>query len=308
MALAPDSVHVVIVNWNGAEDLRRCLRALEACDPPCGPVHVVDNGSDDASRDLLAEPWELPLRVRLEDRNHGFARAVNLAVRDALEEGAAAVCLMNNDATCEPGFFGALAAGVERDPRAGLYGPRIFSDRAAGRLWCCGVSMGGPNLCRLRGHGERDAERWRREERVESLTGCGLLVLRAVFERTGMLDERYFVYVEDADFCARAIKAGFACRYLPEAVLEHAGAGSSGGGYSALRKYLSAHGAVRYLREHGTRGLWAGWIVFDLLPLPLLWGIALLRGRERGVRAKALGLLHGLLRREPDLARLGLRR
>ncbi|MAG54776.1 MAG: hypothetical protein CMJ83_00640 [Planctomycetes bacterium] len=188
-----------------------------------------------------------------------------------------------------------------RHPSAGLFGGRIYQDRAADRLWCCGVGMGWwPNLCRLRGHGKAGAGRYLKEERVDGLTGCGLLVRREVFDRVGLLDEEWFVYVEDADLCARARKAGFDSVYVPGAVLEHAGAGSTGGGYSRGRKYLTAYGSVLYLRRHGTLLLWLGFVCVDLLMWPLLFVISVPTGRIGGAFAKLRGMIDGFLGRPID--------
>jgi GT2 family glycosyltransferase len=146
-----------------------------------------------------------------------------------------------------------------------------------------------------RGHG-----RFVEEEEVESLTGCGLFVHRSVWQAVGLLDPRWFVYVEDADFCARARKAGFHCIYVPDAVLEHSGAGSTGGGYSRGRKYLTAYGSVLYLKRHGTLSLWAGFLILDVVLWPVLLAVGVLGGRGAAVLAKGRGMVHGFLGRPVD--------
>jgi hypothetical protein len=125
-------------------------------------------------------------------------------------------------------------------------------------------------------------------------------VRREVFEQIGDLDESWFVYVEDADFCARARAAGWSAVYVPDAILEHAGAGSTGGGYSKARKYLTAHGSVIFLRRHGTCGLWIGFLVLDVLAWPALLLVSALRGRAAGAWAKGRGMWDGMLGRPAD--------
>ena len=304
----PEPVHAVVVNWNGAGETLGCLESLAALRPPLAAVHVVDNASSDdsVSRILAAHP---EVRMHQNARNEGFAGGVNPGIRSALESGAAWVLLMNNDARCEPDAVARLLAAARERPDAGLLGGKIYRDRARRVLWSCGVRLGwGPNLGRLRGFDQIDDGRFDRAGIVDSLTGCGLLVRRAVFERIGVLDEGYFAYVEDADFALRAREAGFRCVYEPAAVFEHPGGGSTGGGYSAGRKYLTAHGAARFLKRHGTVGTWTGFVIFDVLLWPLLFVLSLFRGRAAGAWAKLRGTVDGLFGRKPDLSFLGNRR
>lgn len=292
-------VHVVIVNWNAIEETTRCLHALATAMPPPERVHVVDNGSDHDEAARLAAAFP-SVRVHALCTNTGFSGGANVGIKAALAEGAAFVFLLNNDARVDTHTLRALVDAADRHPSAGLFGPRIWRDRAHDILWACGVSMGfGPNLGQLRGFDARGAGRYLTEEVVDSLTGCGLLVRRSVIESIGVFDEGYFVYVEDADFAARARKAGFACVYVPGAHLEHPGGYSTGGGYAPARKYLTAHGATRYLRRHGRCINFVSWIVFDILLWPVLLLVSLVRGESRAVWAKGVGTLHGILGRSP---------
>lgn len=302
-----EPVHAVVVNWNGAAETLGCLQSLAALRPPLAAVHVVDNASSDDSvaRILSAHP---EVRIHRNARNEGFAGGVNPGIRSALEAGAAWVLLMNNDARCEPDAVARLLDAARERPGAGLLGGKIYRDRARRVLWCCGVRLGwSPNLGQLRGFDQVDVGRFDRREVVDSLTGCGLLVRRAVFDKIGVFDEEYFAYVEDADFALRAREAGFQCAYEPGAVFEHPGGGSTGGGYSPGRKYLTAHGAARFLKRHGSFGVWTGFILFDVILWPVLFVVSLARGRAAGAWAKLRGTLDGLLGRPADLSFLGKR-
>ncbi len=284
-------VHAVVVNWNGGAANVACLSSLRANGLRAQHIHFIDNGSTDGSV-ALAEATAPGLLIEQTGSNLGFAAAANRGLRAAWQAGADAVLLMNNDAVAAQDCVAALVQVARKDPQYGLYGPRIYADRAADRLWCCGVRLGaGPNLGTLRGHGARGRGRFERDQTVDALTGCGLLLLRAVADAVGELDESYFVYVEDADYCARARKAGFQPRYVAKAVMEHAGAGSTGGGYGAARKYLTAHGTVLYLKRHGTAAQWLCWLLFDVLAWPLVFLAAVPRGRAGGAWGKLCGTL-----------------
>lgn len=306
-ALRADDVHVVVVNWNSGEETCRCLAALAALAPTAGRVHVVDNGSvDDSKARIAREHPQVVLHANPENR--GFAGGANVGVAAALASGARAVWLMNNDARPDADALGRLVEAARRLPECGLYGPKIFRDRAGRVLWSCGVEFRfGPNLARLRGFDEVDVGRYETEEVVASLTGCGLLVRAEVFARIGLLDESYFAYVEDADFCARAADAGFLCLYVPTSLLEHPGGGASGGGYGPGRKYLTAHGAARFLRRHGTVSRWMSFLIFDLFLWPGLFVVAAAEGRGLAAFAKLCGSLAGACGRRPNLGWLKAR-
>lgn len=294
------SVHVVVVNWNGRDTTLGCLHNLRASLPGDVVVHVVDNGSTDGSVEAVRQTHSWA-RVHCNGANLGFAAGANVGIRAALEDGAEYVFLHNNDAVVDSGTLPALLDAAERHPAAGLFGGRIYHQRSTDVLWCCGVRMGwAPNLAHLRGHQRPGAGRFLQEEDVDSLTGCGLLVHKDVWERVGLLDESWFVYVEDADFCARARKAGFRCVYVPTAIMEHSGAGSTGGGYSPGRKYLTAYGSVLFLKRHGTFKLWSGFVMLDVVLWPALMLVSALRGRGSSALAKGRGIVHGLLGRPVD--------
>ena len=296
------NIHAVVVNWNNAEETLRCLESLWASHHPMA-VHIVDNGSRDGSRNRIAAAlqkrghWFIhPLKS-----NRGFAGGANVGIRSALEQGADGIWLINNDSVCDSRALSSLVLAAEQQPDAGLYGGRVYSDRANDILWACGVKMGWtPNLGRLRGHHKRGRDRYLKREEVDSLTGCGLLILKSVFDEIGLLDEAYFVYVEDADFCDRAKEKGFRCLYVPDAVIEHAGGGSTGGGYGAARKYLTAYHSVMFLKRRPSWSRTVSFGLFDLLPWPLVLLKGVLMGKAAGALGKGRGMLHGLLGRSWD--------
>lgn len=293
------SVHAVVVNWNGCERTLACIHSLQGV-TGAPRIHVVDNGSTDGSVAAFENLGDSIHLHRL-PCNRGFAVAANEGAKAALGEGAGFVFFVNNDSACDPLALQRFLEAAARWPDAGLFGPRIYRNRAEDRLWACGVSMGcSPNLARLRGHGRRGRGRYEREEEVDSLTGCGLLVRREVFDRIGFFDEDYFVYGEDADFCARARAAGIGIVYAPGAVLEHEGGGSTGPGYGSARKYLTAYHSVLYLKKRGTPALWAGFLILDVFAWPLVFLASIPRGRAAACFAKGRGILHGLLGRPFD--------
>ncbi|MCB9832221.1 MAG: glycosyltransferase family 2 protein [Planctomycetes bacterium] len=294
---SPPRVAAVIVNWNGGALTSACLEHL----PGLGfaDLVLVDNGSTDGS----AEAAEAILAGRAAEilrnpDNRGFARAANQGMVRALERGADFVFLLNNDARMEPRTLPALLEAAARRPRAGLLAGKIL-DGGGTRIWCAGVDLGfHHNLQRMRGFGRPDDGSFEREEEVDALTGCGLLVRRELIEAIGTFDESLFVYVEDVDYALRARDAGFACLYVPGARMTHEASSASGGGYNAWRKYMVAYDLVLVLKKRRDLRLWTAFVLIELLGWPLLMLAAILRGRRRAAVAKLRGMVHALLGRE----------
>jgi len=221
---------VVVLNWNGLADTRALLPTLTACRMPPGwalQTWVVDNGSSDGSVAALAPEFPAVRWVTLPD-NRRFAGGNNEGLRRALAEGADAVALLNNDTLADPGLFEHLLLALEQDPAAGAAAPLIYYGAPSDRIWYAGGRVATAlGLTSHRGLRERDHGQYRTVEQTGYLTGCCLVAWRAVWEQVGPLDERYFIYAEDADWCLRARHAGYRLLFVPTARLWHSVSASS---------------------------------------------------------------------------------
>ena len=300
----------LIINFNGGDALLRCVAALRRSDFGARPLLVVDNASRDGS----------PLKLRalfpdvetiVSPENVGFAAGVNAGLKRLLARDVATLLLINPDTEVAADFFLPLARAVAEG--AAIAGPKLVSpapERASGspapprRIWAAGGAVTfGRNVATLFGHRELDRGQHDRPRDVTFLPGTVWLVARPLFDQVGPLDEGFFCYVEDVDFCLRATAGGARLRYEPRSLVVHEGSAASGGGYTALRKYLNSVGAVRLLRKHGTFARWLRFAVGDLLTWPFALLYATLRGRPAAALWKGRGLLDGWRRRPFDAAR-----
>jgi len=225
------TVTAIVLNWNGLRDTRALLPTLARCRMPDGwtlRVLVVDNGSTDGSVDAVrAEfPWVevLPL-----PENRRFAGGNNAGIAHALARGDDALMLLNNDTEADPALFERLLLALEQEPDVGAVAPLIYFAAPARRIWYAGAALV-PLLGYASHRGLRalDEGQYRGVEETGYLTGCCLLATRAVWERVGALDERYFIYAEDADWCLRARALGVRLWFVPTARLWHKVSASSG--------------------------------------------------------------------------------
>ena len=222
---------VIVLNWNGLADTRALLPTLAAGRLPEGwtlETLVVDNASSDGSAEALGREFPEVQLLRLSE-NRRFAGGNNAGLERALAGGADAVALLNNDTVADPGLFEHLLLALEQDPRAGAAAPLIYYGAPSDRIWYAGGRVSTAlGLAAHRGLRERDHGQYRAVEETGYLTGCCLLAWRKVWEQVGPLDERYFIYAEDADWCLRARRAGYRLLFVPTARLWHSVSGSSG--------------------------------------------------------------------------------
>jgi GT2 family glycosyltransferase len=289
---------VVVLNWNGGGETLDCLAALWAVREPPLQVLLADNGISDGSVEsaLAAQP---DLHVLRHGANLGYAAGNNVALRHAFDRlGADWVCLANSDLIVAPETFSRLLAAVQvaeagdQQP-VGAVGPCLLYRDHPEVVWACGGRIGPKlNVTQLIGHGGRYRPGAPRD--VDYLPGACLMVSRTAYERVGLLDESFFCYLEDADWCVRMRAAGLRVLVAPEAQALHGASTSTGGGYSAGRKYMTGVNSVHFLRKHGSLAGWLGLFLFDLALWPLALVRGLLTGRPAGAVAKLRGVIDGL--------------
>lgn len=219
---------IVIVSYNARRDLEACLASLTA-DPPriSHEVVVVDNASTDGSADAVAA-MAPSVRLVRQTQNKGFAAGNNVGIKRTTGE---LILLLNSDTLAAPGAIDTLVARLRAWPSAGAAGPRLVD--ANGRVELSFGPMIGPlaelrqkTMRRLHERGFTSASLWvdritSREHFVDWVSGAALLVYRQDAEAVGLLDERYFLYTEDVDFCAALRARGRQILFTPAAQITH---------------------------------------------------------------------------------------
>ncbi|HET9476073.1 MAG TPA: glycosyltransferase family 2 protein [Dehalococcoidia bacterium] len=215
-------VFTIVLNWNGLSDTRECLDSLRKTDYSANRIIVVDNGSAEDEGAVLEQEFGGFIEVIRNPVNLGFAGGMNVGIRRALESGAEYLLLLNNDVTVEPGYLTAMvaAAGNHADlaaacPKAYFRDPPdvIYSTGGSVNLWT--------GTARQIGRGQRDRGQFDREDVREYADGLCMLIPAAAMETVGALDEEYFTYWEETDWCFRARKKGLRCYYVPAAKVWH---------------------------------------------------------------------------------------
>jgi len=274
---------VIIVNWNGRELLRNCLRSLlghrssvigRQLNTGPGPatepfrlsteIIVVDNASTDGSAEMVSR--EFPdVRQIINAENLGFARANNVGIRAARGRY---ILLLNNDTVASPDALEGLVAFMEAHPDAGAVGPRLLRPDGAAQPYAFGCDPT-PGYLLRRGINRllfgRPLHDWATNDvqPVDWVSGACLLARRAAIEQAGLLDEKIFMYFEDNDWCLRIRRAGWRVYYDPQVAIIHIGGQSLAHNPAAARAYRES---LRYFyRKH--YGPAANGMLWLLLPI-----------------------------------------
>lgn len=237
---------IVIVSFNARADLVNCLLSLKKHPPSLAhEILVVDNASTDGS---AAAAQKVPgVRVIEMGRNAGFAAANNAGIRDSRGD---LLLLLNSDTLVPPGALDALIAALASTPAAAIAGPRL--EDAEGRPELSFGRMISPfNELRQKHRTPRWIEaETRRQQFVDWVSGACLLVHRADAERAGLLDERFFLYTEDVDFCHAVRKLGRKVLFTPVTTITHLrGRSRSSRPEASQRAYRESHLAF-YAKHH----------------------------------------------------------
>lgn len=254
---AARTLDIVIVSFNAREDLRACLTSLASAPSrhACAVV-VVDNASRDGSPEVVPEALPSAALIRLPE-NVGFAAANNVAIRQTTGE---LILLLNSDTIVPPGALDLLVDVLVARPDAAAAGPRLVDtngrpELSHGRMLSPLNELRQKVLGRL-WDGAGPVARWLadhltgRERRVDWVSGACLLVRRADAEAVHLLDERYFMYAEDVDFCAALRARGRTIVFTPATTVVHKRGRSRQAAPEATRRAYRRSQLAFYAKHH----------------------------------------------------------
>lgn len=289
-------IDVVIVNWNAGDQLKACIGSLAAsANAPDLRVVVVDNASSDGSADGL-DVEGLDLTVRRNPTNLGFGKACNQGA--ALGE-AGTILFLNPDTEVSRDAISTALAALDTIPHAGIVGAGLVDEMGRNQRNCAYT----PTAQSLIAHAmllqhllprlapQHFMTDWNHAEdrAVDAVMGAFLMIPRPLFAALGGMDERFFVYFEDADLCARVLAAGRSVNHVSGAVVLHGGQGTTKQ-VKDRRLFYFLSSQVRYADKHHGRAtalaVLAGAFVVQI-PLRVLHALARRAPGEAGAVLRA---------------------
>lgn len=249
------NVWIVIVNYNSSQHIAECLLTVDKLDKDNFLLHtvIIDNNSNRESLEQLNQiKKDYPeTKLILNKKNLGFSGGNNVGIKFALEKGADHVLLLNSDTYVHKDLIVELLKSFQLEEKIGITVPKIYfakgfefhKERYNGNdlgkvIWYAGGKIDWDNIIGYHiGVDEVDNGQYDQTKETEIATGCCMLIKKEVFEKVGLLDEKYFLYYEDSDFSIRVKKSGFKIFYTPKGIVWHKNAGSTGGSGSNLQDY-----------------------------------------------------------------------
>lgn len=284
---------IVIVNWNTRDMLSDCLNTVYAgLGTLQVEIFVVDNASTDDSLTMLARDFPEVIAIA-NQKNLGFAAANNVA----LSQGRGRyVLLLNTDTLVHGDVLPDAVAWLDKHPEVAVMGPRILNRDGTMQVSSTSFPTLGKltlqmlGLTRFAMFDVYRMESWdRKDEReVEVISGCAMFVRMSAIQQVGVLDDAFFFYGEETDWCRRFTDAGWKVVFAPVGEITHFGGGSVKS-LNHMRDILLTEGTVRLHRKHG--GWFAGVACYGLLAVfnlsrSVIWSIIAL-GQKQSAKDRA---------------------
>jgi GT2 family glycosyltransferase len=285
-------VTIIVLNWNGLNDTLDCLESLDQLDYQNYKVVIVDNGSIDGSVPVIRERFP-GVTIIENGENLGYAGGNNVGLRYAMAEEADYALLLNNDTVVDPAFLRILVYAVQAEPAVGIAGPTIYYHERPDVIWSAGGAIdwqrGNTRMVGLdeRGEGQFGAE----PRAVDFVTGCAMLIRRTVMEKAGLLDERFFAYYEETEWCVRVARAGYKIVHVPLARMWHK-ISPSAQADSPLVHYYMTRNRLLFLKATGAGlGAWLHTLFAEYLRTLISWSV---RPRWRCKQAQRRAMLQAI--------------
>jgi len=245
-------VAVIVLNWNGLSDTRECIQSLRATNYTGKRILIVDNGSrEDEAEALAGEFGDLVEVIRLPE-NLGFAGGANAGIERALADGTDYVLLLNNDTVVDPEFLTELVKTAAEIPDLAAACPRTYFYTEPRTIYSTGGSVSlWRGVANQIGRGEKDRGQYDEIAQRDYADGVCMLIPAAALSKVGLLDDEYFAYWEETDWCVRAKAKGLNSYYIPQARIWHKASRSRSP--DVRFHYLYRRNALLFVRKRGSR-------------------------------------------------------
>lgn len=215
-------VVIIILNTNRRHDTLACLASLGRSTYNNHTLIVLDNGSSDGSVEAIRSSFETVQIVELAE-NRGYAGNNNVGINIALAQQADWVFVLNEDTVIDPNCLRELIRVAESDSTIGAVGPTVYHFDEPQVIQSAGGLMDRWWFHTHRGQNECDVGQYVQPTVVDWVSGCALLIRSDVIRKVGSLDDRYFIYAEEVDWCLRIRWAGYRLMHVPSAKVWHKG-------------------------------------------------------------------------------------
>ncbi len=263
-----EKVSIIIVNWNGAQHLKKCLPTLEKINYPNFEIIFVDNASQDESIDLIKtfakrmQPRNVKIKTVVNKKNLGFAGGNNAGLKSVTGKY---ILLLNNDTTVTKNFIKELVGVIEKNPSVDCVQSKILSMNYPEKLDSVGAYLTNTGFLYHYGYFQKNKLSYDSTRDLYTAKGACMMVKKEIVDKIGLFDPDFFAYFEESDFCHRIWLSGGRVMYAPKSVIYHKVGGTSNSMNNAFIQFHSFKNRINsYLKNLGTLEL------IKILPLHLL--------------------------------------
>ena len=283
-------VFTIILNNNRREDTLECLASLKESTYPNSSVIVLDNQSSDGSVEEIRSDFPEVQIIELKE-NRGYSGNNNVGIRAAGEQGADWIFVLNEDTVLAPDCLGHLVEAGESDPEIGIVGPMVYHYHASDVIQSAGGILG-PYWDSIHlGRDQQDSGQFADVHEVEWISGCGILLRREAIQQVGPIDERYFNYWEEIEWCIRIRRAGWKAVHVPCAKMWHKGVTIDHKPKPTVTYYATRNRLLTLAKHHAPFSVWANAWVQNMRTLAS-WTI---KPRWRHMRKHRDAMWYGIL-------------
>jgi GT2 family glycosyltransferase len=253
-----NKIGVVTITYNSAEVIHGFMQSLSAQTHPSFITYIIDNASTDDTLARIASYHAPNLRIIANKKNVGVAAGNNQGIVAALADECDCILLINNDVEFPPGLFSGLESALNRH-NCEMLVPKIYFHNPPETIWCAGGALSAARAGATIhfGEGEPDHGQHDTARPITYAPTCCMLIRKSVFDKIGLMDEKYFVYADDSDFCLRALRAKISFFYDPSVSLTHKVSSLTGGEQSPFGIRFGARNKTYFIRKN--------------FPFPLSW-------------------------------------
>lgn len=243
-------INIVLLNWNGFKDTLECLESLKQIDYPNYKVVLVDNHSSGNDVEIITKHYGNYIsKLIVTEKNLGFSGGNNVGINYSIASGAEYILLLNNDTTVEPDFLAKLFDSC-KTTEIGIATPMItyYSDK--NKIWSAGGTINKFKASGFTYGRNKESSSYTKNRYCTFASGCCLMIRKEVINSVGLLDENYFLYLEDTDYCNRVIEAGYKISYVGESKVYHKVNSTTSKSNALMPLYYSARNRFYFAKKN----------------------------------------------------------
>ncbi|HEY3875074.1 MAG TPA: glycosyltransferase family 2 protein [Candidatus Kapabacteria bacterium] len=249
-------VGIIIINLNSYEDTSRCISALHESSYSNTELILVDNGSIDRSGERLNVEFHPDVYLRFEE-NIGSTGGRNAGMKRAIDDGCDYVLLLDDDSIVTASFLDPLVEKLDTTASIAavtgkIYTPARDKSGRANIIWYAGSERKWHTWFNHRGMNKEDKGQYDVGTFVVAMPACLMMMRSTILKEIGLFSDDYFVYWEEADWCARALKAGYQCYFEPQSTIIHNFKSNIPGRETEFYNYLQFRNALVFNALHNS--------------------------------------------------------